>query len=165
MLYTPVPYDMWRAILLFMLGILCAALLSDAISVYIFHDVDKDMIGHWNEAFAGLCIEFVLFTLIVGGGVALLTLLGRQLLHLKGYSPRSKLAFFLGIGVTVVQYLWDFAGRAAVPKLADSSLALYLIVAIVLCSIFLVRDNFRQMKLCQASSAADSGSAPIHDLH
>ena len=72
---------------------------------------------------------------------------------------------FLGIGVTVVQYLWDFAGRAAVPKLADSSLALYLIVAIVLCSIFLVRDNFRQMKLCQASSAADSGSAPLHDLH
>ena len=136
-----------------MSGILCTALLSDAVSVYIFHDVDKDKIGHWNEAFAGLCIEFVLFTVIVGSGVALLSLLGRKLLHLKGYSPRSKLAFLLGVGVTVIQYIWDFAGRAAFPKFADSSLLLYLIVAIVLCSIVIVRDNFRQMKLCQASAA------------
>ena len=67
MRYTRLPNDMWRAILLFMLGILCAALLGAAVSVYLFHDVDRDQIGHWNEAFAGLCIEFVLFTLIVGG--------------------------------------------------------------------------------------------------
>jgi hypothetical protein len=136
-----------------MLGTFCAALFSAAISVYIFHDVDKDKIGHWNEAFAGLCTECVLFTVIVGGGVALLTLLGRHLFRLKGYSPRSKLGFFLGIGITVLQYPWDFVGRTAFPKLADSSLTLYLIVAIVLCSIVMVRDNVRQMQSCQASAA------------
>jgi len=136
-----------------MLGMFCTALFSAAISVYIFHDVDKDKIGHWNEAFAGLCIESVIFTVVVGGGVALLTLLGRLLFNLKGYSPRSKLGACLGIGVTVLQYPWDFVGRTAFPKLADSSLSLYLIVAIVLCSIVIVRDNFRQMKLCQASAA------------
>ena len=145
---------MREAILLFILGIFCAALLSDGISVYIFHDVDEDKIGHWNEAFAGLCAESVLFVVIVGGGVALLTFLGRRFYHLKGYSPRAKLGLFLGIGVTVLQYPWDFVGRAAFPKLADFSLALYLIVAIVLSSIVIIRDTFRQMKLCQASAAS-----------
>ena len=48
---------MWRAIRLLMLGIFCTALFLDAISVYIFHDVDKNKIGHWNEAFADLSIE------------------------------------------------------------------------------------------------------------
>jgi hypothetical protein len=84
MRYTCLPHDMLRAILLLMLGVFCTALFSAAISVYIFHDVDKDKIGHWNEAFAGLCAESVLFTVVVGGGVALLTLLGRHLFHLKG---------------------------------------------------------------------------------
>ena len=107
-----------------------------------------------NEAFEGLCTESVLFTLVVGGGVALLTLLGRHLLHLKGYSPRAKLGLFLGIGVTVLQYPWDFVGRTAFPRLAGSSLSLYLILAIVLSAVALVRDNFRQMKLCQASAAS-----------
>lgn len=154
MRYTRLSHDMRRAILLLMLGILSTALLIAAITVYIFHDVDNDMIGHSNEAFAGLCTESALFTVLIGGGVALLTLLGRRLFHLKGYSPRAKLGLFLGIGVTVLQYPWDFIGRAVFPKLADSSLALYLIVAIVLCSIVIVRDNFRQMKLCQASAAS-----------
>ena len=143
---------MRRAILLLMLGAFCAAIFSSAISVYIFHDVDKDKIGHWNEAFAGLCIESVLFAVLVGGGVALLTLLGRHLFHLNGYSPRSRLGVCLGIGVTVLQYPWDFVGRKAFPELAGSSLSLYLIVAIVVCSIVMVRDNLKQMKLRQAST-------------
>ena len=144
---------MRRAILLLMLGVFCTALFIAAISVYIFHDVDKDKIGHWNEAFTGLCIESVLFAVLVGVGIALLTFLGRRLFHLKGYSPRSKLGVYLGIGVTALQYPWDFLGRKTFPKLAGSSLSLYLIVAIVLCSIVILRDNFRQMKSCQASAA------------
>jgi hypothetical protein len=86
--------------LFLVLGILCTALFIAAISVYIFHDVDQDKIGHWTEAFAGLCVESVLFTLIVGGPVWLLTLLGRHLFHLRDYSPRAMLGLFLGIGVT-----------------------------------------------------------------
>jgi hypothetical protein len=144
---------MRRAILLLMLGIFCTALFGAAISVYIFHDVDQDKIGHWNEAFAGLCTESVLFTLVIGGGVALLTLLGRHLFHLKGYSPRAMLGLLLGVGVTGFQYPWEFAARKELPKLTDSSLSLYLVVAIALCTIVIVRDNFKQMKLCQARAA------------
>jgi hypothetical protein len=137
-----------------MLGIFCTALSSAAISVYIFHDVDKNKIGHWNEAFAGLCTESVLFSLVVGMGVAILTLVGRHLFHLKEHSPRAKLGLFLGVGVTILQYPWDFVGRVAFPSLADSSLFLYLIVVIVLCSVVIVRDSFRRMKLCQAPATS-----------
>jgi hypothetical protein len=60
---------------------------------------------------------------------------------------------YLGIGVTVLQYPWEIAGRAAFPKLAESFLSFYLVAAIILCAIFIVRDNFKQLKLCQASGA------------
>jgi hypothetical protein len=132
-----------------MLGTLCSALVSSALSVYVFHDVDKNMVGHWNEAFVGLCTESLLFALIVGGGVAFLTLMGRLLFKLKGYSSHAKLGFLLGVGVTVLQYPWDYFGRATVPGFADSLLGVYLIVAIVLCSVALIRDAFRQRKLRQ----------------
>jgi hypothetical protein len=148
--YTRLQTNMRRSILLFMLGMFCTTLLSAAISVYMFHDVDQDKIGHWNEAFAGLCAEGGLFTLIVGGAVGLLTFLGRHLLHLKDYSSRANLSLFLGIVVTLLQYPWDFAGRMAFPKSADFSLSLYMIVAIVLSTIVLLGDNFRQRRLGEA---------------
>jgi membrane-bound metal-dependent hydrolase YbcI (DUF457 family) len=125
---------------------LCASLLISAVSVYIFHDVDRDQIGHWNEAFLGLCIESILFSVIIGGPVWLLTFLGRHLFHLKNYSPREMLALVLGIGVTVVQYLVELGARGFVPKLTDSFRALYLVVAIVLCTLVLLRDSFRQRR-------------------
>jgi hypothetical protein len=139
-----------------MIGIFCTALFGAAISVYIFHDVDQDKIGHWNEAFAGLAAESVLFTLIVGASVGLLTLLGRHLFHLRGYSPRAMLGLFLGIGVTAFQYPWDFVGRKVFPKFAESSLLFYLIVTIVICTVVLLRDNFRQMKLCEVLERSSS---------
>jgi hypothetical protein len=144
---------MRRAILFFMLGIFCTALLIAAISVYVFHDVDKGKLGHLNEAFTGLCTETVLFAVIVSGGVALLTLLGRLIFHLKGYSSPPKTGLFLGIGVALLQYPWDFLGRIAFPKLADFSLFLYLIVAILACSTILLHENFRQ-KLSQAPASS-----------
>jgi len=143
---------MWRAIVFFMLGIFGTALVVSLFSVYVFHDVDKEMIGRWNEAFAGLCVEFVFFTPIIGGGVALLTFPGRHLLRLQGYSPRVKLCLFLGVGVTVLQYPWEFAGRIALPEFEDSFLSSYLIVAIVFCSVVIVRDNFKQKRIALASA-------------
>jgi hypothetical protein len=73
-----------------MLGVFCPTLLSAAVTVYIFHDVDADKIGHLNEAFAGSFTESVLFPLIAGGGVALFTLPGRHLFHLKGYCRKNR---------------------------------------------------------------------------
>jgi hypothetical protein len=145
---------MWRTVYFFTLGVFFAALVSSAITVYVFHDVDRDQMGHWNEAFAGLCTESALFAVLIGAGVALLTSLGRHLFHMEGYSPRSKQGLFLGIAVTVFQYPWYFLGRVAFPKFADSFLYSYLVAAIVLCSFVIVRDNFRQMRLSQASATS-----------
>jgi hypothetical protein len=139
--------------LFLMLGIFCTALFITAISVYIFHDVDQDKIGHWTEAFTSLCAESVLFTLMIGGSVWLLTLLGRHLFHLREHSPRAMLGLFLGIGVTMCQYPWEFSARRLFPKLAESALLFYLVVAIVLCTVVLLRDNFKQMKLRKALEA------------
>ena len=141
---------MWRAISLFILGVFCAALFNAAVSVYILHDVAVEQTGHWNEAFASLCSESILFTVIIGGGVAVLTAVGRFVFRLSGYAPRWKLVLFLGIGVSLIQYPWDFVSRAVFPKLADASLFAYLIVAIVVCSCVFVGDALRQRKLGQA---------------
>ncbi len=148
---------MRRSIFFLMLGIFCTALIGSAISVFLFHDVDQDKIGHWNEALAGLCTESVLFTLIICGAVGLLTWLGRRLFRLKAYSPRAMLGLFLGIGLTTFQYLWDFAVRRKLPKFANFSLAVYLAVAIVFCTAALLRDNFNQKK----SSAAHEALSPV----
>jgi hypothetical protein len=133
-----------------MLGMFCTALFIAAISVYIFHDVDKGEIGRWNEAFANLCAEFVLFTLIIGGGVALVVFLGRALFQLQEYSPAPNLVLLLGVGVSVLQYPWEFIGRLLFPELADFFLVLYLILAILVSATVIIRDSFRQMKLRQA---------------
>jgi hypothetical protein len=66
------------------------------------------------------------------------------------------LGLFLGIGVTMFQYPWEFAVRKLAPKLAESALSLYLVVAIVLCIVVLLRDNFRQMKLRRALGTPSS---------
>jgi len=142
---------MFRSIRSLVLGMLCAFLLVGAVSVYIFHDVDQDQVGHWNQAFKGLCIEGVLFSLIIGVPVWLLTFLGRRFFHLKSYSPREMLALVLGISVTVVQYPLEFAVRGFLPKLTESFLGLFLIAAIVLCTVVLLRDSFRQRREARKS--------------
>ncbi len=147
---------MRRSILFLILGIFCTALLVGAISVYLLHDVDRDMMGRLNEAFLQLCTESILFALIVGGPAGLLTALGRVVFHLRGYSPRAILGFLLGIGVAVCQYAWDFSARKIFPKQADESLYIYLVAAIVLCSVVLLRDTYKQQKVFEAAKAFSS---------
>ena len=144
------PKIMWRAIRLLMLGIFCTALFLGAISVYIFHDVDKNKIGHWNEAFADLSIEAAVFSLIISGAVWLLALLGRQLFNLRGHAPRARIGLSLGIAAAVFQYPFEFVGRRLVPNLAESFLSFYLVAAIFLCTAVLLRDTFKQLKLQKA---------------
>jgi putative effector of murein hydrolase len=133
---------MWRTIALLMLGILCTAVLCSVISVYLFHDVDQGYIDHLNAAFAELLTESVLFALIIGLPVWLLTALGRQTFRRSGAYPRARIGFFLGIAVTVFQYPLELAGRRLVPHLADMIVGLYLVAAVVLCTAILLRETF-----------------------
>jgi hypothetical protein len=134
---------MKRPILALTLGILCAALCIGATSVYIFHDVDHNQIGHWNDAFVDSCQESIVFSLLIGGVSGLITSLGRAFLKPKHGYPRTKFAFLLGIAISVLQYPWDFATRALLPAFAQTSLLVYLFLAPVLCA-FLLRDRRSQ---------------------
>lgn len=149
-------YDMRRSMLFLVSGIFWAALFVNAVSVYLLWDVDHDQIGHLNAAFAGLCAESVIFALLIGVSASLLTFVGRQLLHFGGYSPHERLSLFLGIGVTVMQYPWDYIARWAFPRSAGLALYLYLVIAVVVCTVVLLRDTFRQMKLYRAPKASSS---------
>jgi ABC-type Fe3+ transport system permease subunit len=106
---------MSRALLLLMLGIFFTALFLGAISVYAFHDVDQDKIAHLSEAFAGLSVEAMVFSLIISGAVGPLSLLGRQLFKLRGSSPRPRIGLLLGIAAAILQYPCDFVGRRFFP--------------------------------------------------
>jgi len=143
-----------------MVGIFCTFLLSGAVSVYIFHDVDKDMIGHSNEAFVGLFEEGIFFTLLISGATALLVLLGRYLLKLNAYSPRGLLGLFLGIGLTAAQYPWDFLARKVFPNFSDILLVLYMIIAVIFCTVLLLYDNLSQKKYWEAIKAYSSTYRP-----
>jgi hypothetical protein len=85
-----------------MLGIFFTALFLGAISVYVFHDVDPDKIGHFGEAFLGLALEAVVFSVIIGGAVWPLSLLGRRLLKLRGSSPRAGIGLLLGMATAIL---------------------------------------------------------------
>ena len=150
---------MSRAILLLTLGIFFTALFLGAISVYIFHDVDQDKIGRLNEAFAGLSVEAIVFSLIISGAVSLLSLFGRQLFKLRGYSPRPIIGLLLGIAAAVFQYPFEFFGRRFFPNRGDSFLRFYLGVAVFVCTAVLLRDTFIQLKLRKAAepSSTDLG--------
>ncbi|HKE08357.1 MAG TPA: hypothetical protein VKB48_11045 [Candidatus Acidoferrum sp.] len=64
-------------------GFLLVTLLLGAISVYIFHDVDKEMAGQWDLVFIGLAVEALIF--LVG-----ITMLAITLTHLKQVVPNPK---------------------------------------------------------------------------
>jgi hypothetical protein len=144
---------MRRAILFLILGVFGAALVVSSISVYIVHDVDRDKAGHLSEAFLGLCVESVLFALIVGGIAGFLALVGRHLFRLTGSSPRANPALFLGLGVPLFQYAVDLAVRRLFPQFTELSLTLYLVVAIVFCAAVLLYDSFRQANLAKMAGS------------
>ncbi len=137
---------MRRTIFSFLAGMTLAAACVNAISVYAFHDVDKELAGGWNEAYLGLCLESVIFAVVVGGPVWLLTLLGRQLFRLKGSSPRPKLGFLLGVAVLPIQYLVETTVRILAHDFADLSRSLYIVFSIIVCTAVLLRDNSKQVK-------------------
>jgi uncharacterized membrane protein SpoIIM required for sporulation len=102
---------MWRVVLSFFRGVCLSALLLGAVSVYVFHDVDKDLIGKCNIAFRYLAGEVLFFGLLVTLGTAILTQIGRMVAGLRPAVPPTKLGFIVGVSVGLVQYPFEFLVR------------------------------------------------------
>jgi len=119
---------MWRVLLSFFRGVCLSALLLGAVSVYVLHDVDKDLIGKWNIAFRDLAVEVFLFGLLVTLGTSILTQIGRMVAGLRPAVPAPKLGFNWGASIGLVQYPFEFLVR----KVADEHYAFWSYAYIVL---------------------------------
>jgi len=63
-------------------------MLTNAVAIYLLHDVGADRIGKWNLAYSELTQEFVLFAIIVAGLFFLWTWIGNSVFHLKVCTKR-----------------------------------------------------------------------------
>jgi preprotein translocase subunit SecG len=145
---------MRRTLFFLFLAILVASILLSAMLVYLFQDVDRDQIGRLNSAFAGLCVESVLFALVIGGAVGLFAMLGKLMLRLQRSSPRARLGLWLGVGVVVCQHIGEIFVRKVLASLTDVYRGAYLIIAIIVCTAILLQDSYRQHTSRKSAEAA-----------
>ena len=87
---------MWRLTSRFFLGILAAAICTNAAAVYAFHDVDADRIGERNLAYRELMLEFLAFSLVVTALFLVLTWGQNGGVSLTKSPLNTKLGFVLG---------------------------------------------------------------------
>lgn len=112
----------------FVLGMILTVLPLNAISVYLFHDVDPDSVGQWNKACVELGFEFLAFVLVVEALFVLFTWIGRMILRLPSLRPNRRLGLILGVSTILLQYPIHLAGRIFAPGQKDVVLLVYLIL-------------------------------------
>jgi hypothetical protein len=132
---------MWRLTSWFFVGVLVSALFVNALSVYVFHDVDREMIGRWHEAYFQLNIELLFFSLIVTGLLLLFMCLGIKLFRYPVFSQNVRLAFTLGVGTILIQYVYDLAARSWAPEIAQVVTAIYPLLGSAISAIILIRNG------------------------
>jgi hypothetical protein len=103
-------------------------LLLSAVSVYVFHDLDKQLIGKWDLAFRDLAGEVLVFALMVARGTAVLTQIGRMVAGLRPAVPTPKLGLIAGASIGLVQYPFEFL----LPNVADEQCDFWIYAYIVL---------------------------------
>jgi hypothetical protein len=135
---------MWRLTSRFFLGIAAAAIVSNAIAVYLLHDVDADRVGKLNLAYWELTLEFLAFGLVVAVIFFLLTWIGTLLFRLNTVPPTPKLAFTLGIAVIIIQYPAEFAVRLATGRSSDAFLIGYTLVSPAFCAVIILMNRHKR---------------------
>jgi hypothetical protein len=135
---------MWQLTLRFFLGIFAAALFTNAAAVYLFHDVDADRVGKLNLAFWELTLEFLAFGLALAVIFFLTTWSGSLVLRLRDVPLNLKLAFILGVVVTVLQYPAEFAARVATGGSADAFQLAYLLSSPVFCGAIVLMNRYKR---------------------
>ena len=129
---------MWRLIFSFFRGICVSALVLSAASVYLFHDVDKQLIGKWDLAFRGLVEEVLIFAILVTLGTAVLTQIGRMVAGIRPAVPLTKLGFIVGAAVGLVQYPFEFLVRKVAAEHYDFWIYTYIALSILVSSVVFI---------------------------
>ena len=135
---------MWHLTARFFLGIFVAALFTNAVAVYLLHDVDADRVGKLNLAYWELTLEFFAFSLVLTLIFFLLTWIGTLVFRLRDLPPSRELGFVLGIAVTLIQYPAEFAVRKLDANSADAFLLGYLLLSPVCCSAIVLLNSYNR---------------------
>ncbi len=138
-------FHMRRLTSTFFLGIATAAIFTNAVAVYLLHDVDPDRIGKLNLAYWELALEFFAFGLVVAGIFFLLTWIGAFVFHLRDIPPNLRLAFVLGAAVTIIQYPAELAVRRVTGNSADAFLLGYMLLSPVCCAAIVLFNRRRRL--------------------
>ena len=139
---------MWRLTSSFFLGIFVAAMFTNAVAVYLLHDVDADRIGQWNLAYWELAQEFLAFSTVAAICFFLATWIGRVAFGLRDAPVNPKLGYVLGIALTLIQYPAEFTVRKLAPALADVFLLGYVLLSPICCAaIILLNSRNRRHEL------------------
>jgi hypothetical protein len=126
---------MWRLTSRFFIGMFTTALFTNAIAVYLLHDVDADRIGKWNLAYWELTLEFFIFSLVLTVSFFLLSWTGTMVFRLRHVAPNLKLGFVLGIAVMLIQYPAEFTVRKLTHGYSvDSFLLGYILLSPICCA-------------------------------
>lgn len=133
---------MWRLSSRFFLGLFGAAICTNAVAVYLLHDVDADRIGKLNLAYSELMKEFFIFSAIASVIFLLVTWIGTRVLRLQGAHRNARLALRLGIALIVIQYPAEFSVRhLASQSFTDAFLLAYLLFSPFLCAAIILFDS------------------------
>jgi hypothetical protein len=136
---------MWRSTSKFFVGMFATAMLTNAAAVYLLHDVDADRIGRWSLAYWELTLEFLIFSLVVAGAFLLLLWIGTAVFNLRDVTVNSRLSFFLGIAVMLIQYPAEFTVRKLTTgNSVDGFLLGYILLSPVCCAAIVLLDNHKR---------------------
>ena len=122
-----------------------AAMFTNAVSVYLLHDVDTDLMGKWSLAFWQLTLEFFIFSIVLTVCFFLLSWIGTMVFRLRRVPLNHGLGFALGIAVILIQYPAEFIVRKLSGHTADSFLLCYMLLSPIFCvAIVLLNAHKRQ---------------------
>lgn len=134
---------MWRLTSSFFIGMLTTAMFTNAVAVYLLHDVDADRMGRLNLAYWELAEEFLMFAVIVAALFLLFAWIGNLVFRLRDTSPNFRLGLLLGVGVILIQYPAEFMVRRVTGRPADTFLLGYLLLSPVLCAAINLLNGYR----------------------
>ena len=122
------------------MGIFSAATVTNAVAVYLLHDVDADLSGRWNQAYLDLSLEFVAFAFVTAALFLFFTWIGKLAFRFRSPTLNTKLGFALGIAVILIQYPAELAVRKVTPAYSEAFLLGYILLSPIVCAATILLD-------------------------
>ena len=139
---------MWRLASRLFLGIAVASILTNALAVYVLHDVDADRLENLNLAYRELMLEFLVFAIVFTATFLLFGWIVSLILRLRIVNSSSIFSFVLGMAVILIQYPAEYLVRKLnADHTSDRFLLGYLLLTPVCCVAIVFLDAHRRRSI------------------